>query len=341
MKRTRRAKTIEQNIEYFCKRNNLKLTDKQKSNLKECFVSYSSKFSSNTKFYEYVKKFIKYDLKFWKQRLRRLTKINLKGVTKIKFLLVYGKNETLLRWETYKNLQALTNTFEYKKEKYGWTEDEFLNYNLSRSITLDNMIKKYGDEFGKKKYEDYVEKQKRSGCTLDYFIDKYGEIEGTLKYDNVCKMKSLNLSNFIRKYGEEEGKRKYRDYWDVRPTSYSKSSQELFWKIKTDNCYFAEYNKEFGLNSKNGYYFYDFVDTKLKKCIEFNGDYWHCNPKLYDSTHKTHYGYTAEDIWKKDENKINHIKSLGYDVMVIWESDYLNDTDNIIKKIGDFLNDKN
>jgi very-short-patch-repair endonuclease len=210
--------------------------------------------------------------------------MNLKGVTKKKFLLLYGKNETIVRWKNYLNLQSKTNTYEYKKEKYGWTENDYIKYNKSRSVTLNNMVKKYGEDLGRKKY---------------------------------------------------------RDYCEIRPTFHSKISQELFWKIKTDDCYFAEYNKEFGLNSENGYYFYDYVDSKLKKCIEFNGDYWHCNPKIYTEDYKTHYNYTARDIWKKDEEKINFIRSKEYDVMIVWESEYLQNPDKIIKEVKDFLYDKN
>ena len=31
------------------------------------------------------------------------------------------------------------------------------------------------------------------------------------------------------------------------------------------------------------YYFYDYVDTITKKCIQFNGNYYHANPKYYES----------------------------------------------------------
>jgi len=91
--------------------------------------------------------------------------------------------------------------------------------------------------------------------------------------------------------------------------------------------------------SHTNYYFYDFVDTKLKKCIEYNGDYWHLNPKFYPETYKSHYGYTAKEIWEKDEQKIDFINSKGYDVMILWESDYLKNPNDVIEKIEEFLYD--
>lgn len=341
MRKHRKKQTIEENVEYYCKKNNFQLTLQQKNQIKECFLLYENKFSSKHKLCEYISSFINYDLKFWKQRLNRLLKINLKGVTKKKFLLLYGKDLAEKKWKNYTNKQAIVNSYDYKKQKYGWTEDQFEKYNKSRAITLDNMIKKYGENKGKIKYESYVKKQRYAGISLEYFIEKYGEIDGTIKYQKTCNLKALTLDNFIRKYGEELGRKKYRDCYDNKQFFYSKSSQELFWKVKTENCYFAEYNKEFGLLTDTQYYFYDYVDTKLKKCIEYNGDYWHCNPKFYESNYKTHYGYTAKEIWEKDEIKLNFIRSKGYDVMIIWESEYLQIPDIIIKKIEDFLYDKN
>lgn len=340
MGRHKRKQTIDENINYFCKRNNIILTQKQKYNLHFCINLHSKKFSSKSKFYEYVKYFIQNNLHFWSQRLRRLSSMNLKIISKKKFLLLYGKDNAIKKWDNYINCQAKSNSFEYKKKKYGWTKDQYNSYNKLRAITIDNLIKKYGESEGISRYNEYIEKQKYSGSSLDYFIQKYGIVSGNLKYKNICASKANTLNNFMQRYGENLGRRKYRDYITARSNFYSKSSQELFWKINTKNCYFAEKNKEFGILSENQYYFYDFVDTHLKKCIEYNGDYWHCNPKIYNENYETHYGYSAKDIWEKDITKIEFIKSKGYDVMVVWESDYLKNSVKIVKLAEEFLNDK-
>ncbi len=54
---------------------------------------------------------------------------------------------------------------------------------------------------------------------------------------------------------------------------------------------------------------------------EFMGDFWHANPKIYGPDHKIK-GYTAAEKWKKDRERAEVIKSKGYDVVVIWESDW-------------------
>ena len=43
------------------------------------------------------------------------------------------------KWKEYCNKQSITNTFEYKKEKYGWDENEFNEFNKKKR----NYIKKF------------------------------------------------------------------------------------------------------------------------------------------------------------------------------------------------------
>jgi hypothetical protein len=73
------------------------------------------------------------------------------------------------------------------------------------------------------------------------------------------------------------------------------------------------------------------VDTKicdifipnLNLIIEYNGDYWHCNPKKYDKNYfnqkKSKYAW---QLWEYDQDKLDLIKSKGYNIEVIWEFDF-------------------
>jgi len=132
--------------------------------------------------------------------------------------------------------------------------------------------------------------------------------------------------------------------------NYSKISQELFWdlydKLKDKNkIYFGELNKEFGhydLINKRGYY-YDFVDTKNKKVIEFNGDIWHANPKLFNENSTPNpfkKQLTAKEIWKHDKMKNDYIKTLGYELMIVWETDYYKNKKHEIQRCRTFLESK-
>lgn len=77
-----------------------------------------------------------------------------------------------------------------------------------------------------------------------------------------------------------------------------------------------------------------------RKCIEFNGDFWHCNPDDFNGNdiHRVK-NKTAKEIWEIDRNKIDLIKSKGYDVLTIWESEYRKDPESTLKKCLNFLND--
>jgi G:T-mismatch repair DNA endonuclease (very short patch repair protein) len=57
--------------------------------------------------------------------------------------------------------------------------------------------------------------------------------------------------------------------------------------------------------------------------IEYNGDYWHCNPNKYNTDYiNNKKNMTAKEIWEYDKDKIYLAEKNGYYCEVIWESDY-------------------
>jgi G:T-mismatch repair DNA endonuclease (very short patch repair protein) len=82
----------------------------------------------------------------------------------------------------------------------------------------------------------------------------------------------------------------------------------------------------------------DILRYSNKKCIEFNGDYWHCNPNKYSSDFKIiQSNKTATEIWESDKNKRILLNSLGYDLLVVWESDWKQDKMKIMEMCIEFL----
>jgi len=77
----------------------------------------------------------------------------------------------------------------------------------------------------------------------------------------------------------------------------------------------------------------DIYIPKLNLIIEYNGDYWHCNPKKYDREffNKSKNKY-AWEIWDYDKTKLDLIKNDGYNLEVIWEGD-LKDNNKLIINI--------
>lgn len=83
-------------------------------------------------------------------------------------------------------------------------------------------------------------------------------------------------------------------------------------------------------------YSYDFAYKN--KIIEFNGDYWHCNPNLYKPDFfNISKQMTAEEIWNYDLEKMLSTKEAGYDYLVIWESEYKENKEKVIEKCIEFL----
>ena len=80
----------------------------------------------------------------------------------------------------------------------------------------------------------------------------------------------------------------------------------------------------------------DIYIPKLNLIIEYNGDYWHCNPKKYDASYYHQVKKkTAQELWEYDNNKIDLIKSNGYFFEVVWESELKSNPqiiNNLIKK---------
>lgn len=99
----------------------------------------------------------------------------------------------------------------------------------------------------------------------------------------------------------------------------SKFSSDIFNELQ--KIFLNNIEREFYIKIDN---FKFFTDIRIGNVIiECNGDYWHCNPIKYDKLyyHKLLH-MTAEEKWIKDKDRINKIKSLGYDIIIIWETDY-------------------
>lgn len=258
----------------------------------------------------------------------------------------YGEELGRIKWKKYCEKQALVNSFEYKKEKYGWTEEDFEKYNKSRAVTKNNLISKYGEELGNKKYEEYVNKQKLTK-SKEYVVNKYG----LLYWEQLCAVKGFAKDAYIAKYGEIEGLKKYKEHYDAfkksHQCSYSVSANLFFNSLILENkdifkhltiYYAGNENYEYSVVYNDKCYWLDFYLKEINLNIEFFGDYWHQNPKLYDKSHKNNTNNcVAEEIWKKDKQRINDLKECGIETFVIWESekDDINKKEEIVKLIND------
>jgi len=232
-------------------------------------------------------------------------------------------NEYLLKYfeiDVDKLNEEWENGRELRKEK------QFSGF---RKYWEENKGKTYKELNGEEQYLN-LKKKMKGVFSKEWFISKFGEVEGLKKY----KERSINLSKNTY----------WKEYNKTNKQNWSKVSQELFWEIykrifvNYKNIYFGELNHELscGLQSKN----FDFVVKDNKKIIEFNGDKFHANPRLYNEKDipLKFIGEAAEEIWKKDEIKNKKAIDKGYHIKIVWESDYLKNKEKIILECIDFIN---
>ena len=212
-----------------------------------------------------------------------------------------------------------------------------------------------------------LDKTDRTTCQIGYWTNKgYTEEEAREKVAE--RQRTFTLEKCIEKYGLEDGYKKWKERqekWSAKVED--KYKQGLFSKVPhtTTTSMFSQTEKDFVdeliqvgkfnitdihcykttqvelLNEKsdrceNKRFLYDF--SYKNKIIEFNGDFWHMNPKKYDRDYYNKISKIyAKDKWEIDDIKINCAKELGYDILVVWESDYKCDKDGTIQKCIDFL----
>lgn len=167
-------------------------------------------------------------------------------------------------------------------------------------------------------------KERQTTNSLEKFIKKYGEEIGTIKYAERQKKWLNSLYKNFQLNGDGRSKQ-------------SKFAKELiinickYFSIEIPKKEFYIYDKQ---NKKA--YAYDFHYNY--HIIEFNGDFWHCNPKIYDENfyNKVKQLY-AKDIWEYDKTKINLCHKYNIKTLTIWESEYHNDKEATLQKCIDFI----
>lgn len=260
------------------------------------------------------------------------------AITEKNMVAKYGEIEGGHRWKKYCDKQAESNSFAYKQKKYGWTQAQYDDYNSSRAQTLAKMIQRYGEIGGTEKWISYCDRQGYTN-TKDYFTEKYGKEIGTTKYIEVCKMKAAphDPNQLAEKLGIsrneaiqiiiERGASRGFIVGSNLETEFINALEKEFGKLE-----YTTLNKPYGKWSSylNSYVLYD---VKHGECvIEFNGDYWHANPNIYNDGAIIR-GRTAIEIQQRDKKKLQTVLDLGFRVLTIWEAEYKACKHETIKKV--------
>jgi len=216
-------------------------------------------------------------------------------------------------------------SLKFKNYKSKEDRDNFVN-NIDWAARITSTQVEWWLNKGFSKEEAKIKLEERqSTFTLKKCIKKYGEVEGTKKFNTRQTKWKKSLHENFAKYGDSRS-----------PSSKFASS------IITELCKHLKIEvpkKEKWIHDVENDRAYSYDFTYKKKIIEFNGDYWHCNPLCYESGyfHKSK-GLSAKEIWEYDNIKITLPIKYDYEVLVIWEKEFNDNRKQTIEKCIHFLN---
>jgi hypothetical protein len=287
---------------------------------------------------------VSYDLTNLVERWEWL-KNNKPRTTLESFVIRFGHTVGPNKYTEYGEKQRTSNSFEYKQKKFGWTKEQFDNYNKSRSMTLALCVKRHGTTKGQEIWDRYREQQRYTN-SLEYYTEKYNEAGCTkwLEY-NQEKAKSGKLEWVMEKFGvdHDTAVEIIASRYKSRYTSQAEQTFiEIFEKALGESVQYSVKNKQFCIWNfyLNTPCFYDMADAKRRKIIEFNSDYWHCNPNKYSADHiLPHNGLTAKQVWERDYLKKKAALDKGYKIKIVWECDFQNNHEQVIKECVEWWNE--
>lgn len=279
-------------------------------------------------------------IKMYKNGVGSTTIYKTLGVSKRKVLKVLNENGLIVKKEnplyltfsfkdglwftTYKCDQCELDIEISANKKY-YLARNLKKKNICKPCSLENQKGSNNPFYGKthtKETKDNISSKKKGVRTSyhmstpeyrKYFSEMKKELWASGKMEDVRKKMSALMKKRIAN-GE------------LKSYCRSKAEDEIIKIIKSKNIH-CEPN--FYLEGK----IFDIYIPKFNLLIEYNGDYWHCNPKKYDENyyHKKKSKF-AKEIWEYDKNKLYLAEKNDYTCQVIWESDYKKNK-NIINEL--------
>lgn len=75
-----------------------------------------------------------------------------------------------------------------------------------------------------------------------------------------------------------------------------------------------------------------FPDAVIENIVvEYNGSFWHADPRIYKADDIIHHNISAQTIWDEDKRKKVQYEKLGYTVIYVWSKDFLDDNIKCVK----------
>jgi very-short-patch-repair endonuclease len=159
-------------------------------------------------------------------------------------------------------------------------------------------------------------------CLYSYLSKKFtGDGSPSWGKKESQETKDKKINTLLKKYGIKNA------YQLAKHAITSKPHLEIFNILKNE---FQICEKEKNILT----YRVDILFHDINVIIEYNGDYWHCNPKYYkpDYFHQKKQKF-AKEIWEEDQRRFNDLQAEGYKIFVIWQDEYINDKEKTLSLI--------
>lgn len=260
------------------------------------------------------------------------------------------------RQKLSENMMGENNVWYNHKGKYSPFSKNNINYKELSELEIQEQIDTVIGKAVQTRNENGTETTR-----LEYYLNQ-GMSEEDARAALKERQTTFNLEKCIERYGAKEGPRIWKerqDKWQDTLTSksqeeiddinrrkfsgggHSKISQELFESLKIQDARYGINGGEYRVKLNNGKHAsLDFWYNG--KIIEFFGDLWHANPKKFKAADKPllskiGISKSAKEIWQKDQGRLEQLHHLGYEILVIWESEYKQDKEKAKQKCLEFL----
>ena len=164
---------------------------------------------------------------------------------------------------------------------------------------------------GKTRSNEFKEKQRQNA------IKQYQDV----------KQKEIRSEQMKEKW--KEGKIQYSNHYSPNFSKEQISFEQDLMEALGDNAKNLE--TKVTLSYKDTWIFPDLKYNNF--IIEYNGDFWHANPKKYKPDDIIHHDITASEIWEHDKLRKEKLTELGYEIIEIWSGDYKENKTKILNEI--------
>jgi len=161
----------------------------------------------------------------------------------------------------------------------------------------------------------------------------------SFKDEQSLRIKQWYQNNPEQKYFRSKSMKKNWSEGKIKPNSCaihnstSKQEAKFFSDIKS---IFGDYAIKKSLRLGKKWIIPDVLLKDIHYVIEYYGDFWHANPEKYKANDIIYFK-TAKEVWDRDAYRIKLLKEAGYEVIIVWDSDYKKNKEKILNNLSYLL----